>query len=127
MEKIIKAGEYTFPAKSTAASLFSYKANFGRDGLQDILVLASLKSEGLSKAEILANLDTDVFLRFSWVFAKSADKSIPPMEEWLDGFEMSPIDFIFDVLPQVSELLGQTTNSQVNVKNPPAVAEQAES
>ena len=39
MERIIKVGEYEFAAKSTAASLFSYKRNFNRDGLKDLIAL----------------------------------------------------------------------------------------
>lgn len=40
MEKIVRVGEYGIPIKSTAASLFSYKVNFKRDALKDLLNLA---------------------------------------------------------------------------------------
>jgi len=115
MERIIKVGEYEFPAKSTAASLISYKANFNRDGLRDLLSLAKGIPEG--KEEInLENFDIDVFFRFLWVFAKASDKTIPPLEQWLGRFETPPIDFVNEAFPYVADLLGTTAKGSVPPK-----------
>lgn len=120
MEKTIKAGDYTFPAKSTAASLFSYKSNFGRDGLRDLVVLAkSISGDAKDKEEISLDEDFcfDVFFRFLWVFAKAGNKGIPPLEDWLAGFDMPPVDFAVATLPQVSDMLASAAKTSINSKN----------
>lgn len=127
MEKIIvikyqkddEVNEYRFAAKSTAASLISYKANFGRDGLKDLIKLAKGIEGDTDPLIILESegFDFDIFYRFLWVFAKAGEKTIPPFEQWLEAFEMSPIDFAVQTLPQVIELLGSTVGSTVKSKN----------
>lgn len=118
MEKTIKAGSYEFPAKSTAASLFSYKSNFGRDGLRDLISLANSAGDGVD----LKNIDMDTFFRFLWVFAKASDSAIPPLEEWLGTFDIAPLDFMAEVFPQINDLLGKTAKTNVQSKNSPAAA-----
>ena len=49
MEKIISVGEYKFPVKSTAARLLSYRRNFGRDGMKDLLALVKGAGKGAAK------------------------------------------------------------------------------
>lgn len=121
MEKIIHIGDYEIPVRSTAASLFSYKANFGRDGIRDMIALAKGLPEGSHEvtADVLTDsgFDFDVFFRFLWVFAKAANKSIPPLPEWLDTIEMPPFDFAMGALPQVTDLLMSTAKSSVKSKN----------
>jgi hypothetical protein len=127
MEKIIIVGEHQFPAKSTAASLFRYKSNFNRDGIKDLIALANSipdakkadTDEDVQKAfeNITDDFELDVFFRFLWVFAKTADSNIPPMEEWLDTIDMPPLDFAFGALPQVVDMLGSTIKSSVKSKN----------
>jgi len=121
MERIIKVGEYKFPAKSTAASLISYKSNFGRDGLMDVFSLAkSFKSDKNGNLDVdninMEGFNIDVFFRFLWVFAKASDKTIPPLEQWLERFEMPPFDFASEALPQVADLLGTTVKGSVQPK-----------
>jgi hypothetical protein len=119
MEKVIKVGEYEFAAKSTAASLFSYKANFNRDAIRDLISLAKSMPQKQGDVEAFANdgFDLDVLFRFLWVFAKAADKSIQPLETWLEGFDMPPFDFAVEVLPQVQDMLTSTVKSSVKSKN----------
>ena len=114
MEKIIKIGDREFSVKSTAASLFRYKNNFNRDGLQDLMRLAKSMPKG---KEIGDDFELDVFYRFLWTFAKAADNNIKPMIDWLDGFEILPIDFISEALPQVQDLLISSVQSNVKSKN----------
>jgi len=89
MERIIKVGEYEFAARSTAASLFSYKRNFNRDGLKDLIALTQGMpddAEGdIVTALVEGHFDFDTFYRFLWVFAKAANPQIPPLENWLEG------------------------------------------
>lgn len=125
MEKIISVREYSFPVKSTAAILLSYRRNFGRDGMKDLMALVKGVSRKTSKkneeeavmaAFMDGSFEIDTLYRFIWCFAKSADSSIPPMEEWLDTFEVSPLDFISDVFPQVSDLLFSMASTTVKPK-----------
>ena len=113
MEKIVKVGEYGFPARSTAASLFLYKSHFGRDGIKDLMSLAKAAPNG---ADVSEDFDIDVFYRFLWTFAKAATPGTPPMTDWLDEFDMSPLDFIAEALPQVQEMLMSTVKSSVKSK-----------
>lgn len=121
MEKIIKVGDLEIPVKSTAASLISYKANFHRDGIRDMLGLVKGLPEDLKKitVETLADsgFDMEVFFCFLWVFAKSANKEIPPMLEWLEGIDVPSIEFAFTAIPQMLDLLMATATSSVRPKN----------
>ena len=126
MERIIKVGEYEFAAKSTAASLFSYKRNFNRDGLKDLIALTQGipdDAEGdIVSALVEGNFDFDTFFRFLWVFARAANPEIPPLERWLEGFDMPPIDFAVQALTQSMDLLFDSTKTSVQPKNHPAAA-----
>jgi hypothetical protein len=126
MERIIKVGEYEFAAKSTAASLFSYKRNFNRDGLKDLIALTQGMpddAEGdIVSTLVEGNFDFDTFFRFLWVFARAANPEIPPLERWLEGFDMSPIDFAVQALTQSMDLLFDSTKTSVQPKNHPAAA-----
>lgn len=130
MERIIKIGEYEFAAKSTAASLFSYKRNFNRDALTDLFAMAKgmpkeIKSgsrDEVLDALIANNFDFDVFFRFLWVFAKAGNPKIPPIEEWLDGFDLPPIEFGMEALIQSMDLIFDSTKTMVKPKNHPAAA-----
>lgn len=119
MEKMIHVGEYEFLAKSTAASLISYKANFGRDGLRDLIAL----TKGMNKeGELTDALDVDVFFRFLWVFAKAANKEIPPLDVWLESFDVPVLDFVTQAFPQAMELLSSTVGGNVSPKKGMAAA-----
>lgn len=129
MEKMIEVGGVKFPAKSTAASFISYKLNFHRDAMRDLMGLArGMPAGAASDAELTdflassEHFDMEVFTRFLWVFAKAADKNIPPFEEWLDSFDITPVDFIMATLPQVSELLFSNMKTGIKPKNVRAAA-----
>lgn len=124
MEKIIRIGEVSFPARSNAASFLSYKANFHRDALRDMLRLAkgfpaNAQDDGAVMDALLANedFDLDVFLRFLWVFAKAADKNIPPLEEWLESMDVSPFDLMMEGFPQIQDMLLSNMRTDVQAKN----------
>lgn len=108
MEKIVKIGDQDVPLKSTAASLIRYKSNFGRDGLSDIFAFQKVTKNGKIDIE---KIDFDTFFRFMWVFAKSANPSIPPMETWLDQFELA--DVLQNGLMAVVDLMANTTATHV--------------
>lgn len=135
MEKIVKVGEYEFSARSNAATLLSYRRNFGRDGMKDLLALVKdldekrkkKKSNSADKnientdeekkmiVQIFADgsFEVETLYRFIWTFANSADKTIPPMEEWLEGFDIPALEFISEVFPQISDLLFSMAKTNV--------------
>lgn len=123
MEKIVRVGEYEFSVRSSAATLLSYRKHFGRDGMKDLLVLVKSFSNKNTKSEDDADLivqtladgsfEIETLYRFIWTFAKSADKTLLPMEEWLDNFDVPALEFISEVFPQVSELLFSMAKTNV--------------
>ncbi|MGM9917464.1 hypothetical protein [Anaerotignum sp.] len=130
MEKVVRVAEYEFPVRSSAATLLSYRRNFGRDGMKDLLALVKGFGRKLpsaenpdenNKEELLQTFadsafEMDTLYRFIWTFAKSADNSIPPLEEWLDTFDVPALEFVADVFPQVSELLFSMAKTNVQPK-----------
>ena len=123
MEKIVKVGEYEFPARSNAATLLSYRRNFGRDGMKDLLALVkgvgdknANDADSVVQAFADGSFEVETLYRYIWVFAKSADKSIPPMEEWLEGFDIPALEFVSEVFPQISDLLFSMAKTNVKSK-----------
>lgn len=126
MEKIVTIGGESFPVRSSAATLLSYRRNFGRDGMKDLLALV----KGFSGKHLTDNADEtdmivafaesafemDTLYRFIWIFAKSANPTIPPLEEWLNSFDVPALEFISKVFPQVSELLFSMAKTNVTPK-----------
>ena len=111
MEKIVKVGEYEFPARSNAATLLSYRRNFGRDGMKDLLALVkgvgnknANDADSVVQAFADGSFEIETLYRYIWTFAKSADKEIPPME------------FVSEVFPQISDLLFSMAKTNVKSK-----------
>ena len=101
MEKILNIDGRQVKFKSTGAFLLRYKAQFGRDALQDIFKLqGSLDEQGQ-----IANIDTlnlEVIYDLVWVLAKTADPSIPPPLEWLDTFSEFPLA---EIVPEITDMI----------------------
>ena len=123
MEKIVKVGEYEFPARSNAATLLSYRRNFGRDGMKDLLALVkgfgnknADDADSVVQAFADGSFEIETLYRYIWTFAKSADKEIPPMEEWLEGFDIPALEFVSEVFPQISDLLFSMAKTNVKSK-----------
>lgn len=100
--------------ESTAAFVIKYKKQFGKNALKDIASMANTlqkvkktaAKENLDQEaetlELLEHLDMEVLYNLIWIFAYTADKSIPCLEDWLDSFDDFPL---VDVLNVVTELL----------------------
>lgn len=123
MEKIVKVGEYEFPVRSNAATLLSYRRNFGRDGMKDLLALVkgvgnknANDADSVVQAFADGSFEIETLYRYIWTFAKSADKEIPPMEEWLEGFDIPALEFVSEVFPQISDLLFSMAKTNVKSK-----------
>lgn len=100
--------------KSNAATPIRYKQQTGSDYFADILKMHAISEFAGAKevpVEVLKTLDFDVFYNILWAMAKTADQSIPEPLAWFDTFDEFPI---FDILPEVMELLAK--NLQVSKK-----------
>ncbi len=112
MEKILTIDGRQVKFKSTGAFLLRYKAQFGRDALQDILKLQGVIDKKNQIKNIDA-LDLEVFFNLAWTLAKTADPSIPPPMEWLDTFSEFPI---VDILPELTDMILSCLTSTVQSK-----------
>ena len=102
------------PFKASAAIPRIYRMRFHRDIYKDLRDL----EKGIDKNDPEnSNLDLfslEMFENIAYVMAKHADPSIPDTpEEWLDGFNTLSI---YQVLPQIIELWGLNTQTDVQAK-----------
>jgi hypothetical protein len=112
MEKILTIDGRQVKFKSTGAYLLRYKAQFGRDALQDIFRLQSvIDSKGQIKN--IDTLDLEVFYNLIWTLAKTADPSIPPPLEWLDEFSEFPLA---EIVPEITDMIFSSLGTTVEPK-----------
>jgi len=112
MEKILTIDGRQVKFKSTGAFLLRYKAQFGRDALQDILRLQSA-IDNKGRIKNIDTLDLEVFYNLVWTLAKTADPSIPPPLEWLDTFGEFPL---VEIVPEVIDLIFSSLGTTVEPK-----------
>lgn len=114
MTKNIEIDGKQVPFRASAAIPRIYRIKFRRDIYKDLRDLE--KSIG-DKREDVSDLDMfslEMFENIAYVMAKHADPSIPDSpEEWLDGFNTFSI---YQVLPQLIELWGLNTQTEVEAK-----------
>jgi hypothetical protein len=112
MEKILTIDGRQVKFKSTGAFLLKYKAQFGRDALQDIYKLQSAIDDKNNIKNIDA-LNLEVFYDLVWTLAKTADPSLHPPMEWLDTFDQFPImDFISELYEMIFSCMTTTVQSK---------------
>ena len=114
MKRNITIDGQEVPFKASAAILRIYRMRFHRDIYKDLRDL----EKGIDKNDPEnSNLDLfslEMFENIAYVMAKHADPSIPDTpEEWLDGFNTFSI---YQVLPQIIELWGLNTQTDVQAK-----------
>lgn len=102
MEKVLNIGGKQIKMKSTAGTMMRYRNNFNRDFIKDLVKLQSKLSDKLEKGQEFEALDLDIFEKIAWCMAKTADNSIPDIENWLDEFDTFDI---MQVLPELMNLL----------------------
>ena len=114
MEKTIIIEGRQVKFKSTAATMLRYKAQFGRDMLRDFSILqaAFRKTKKGIKLVDIDKLDMETIYNLIWVFAKTADNSIPDVIDWFDTFDTFPL---INVLSELTDLL--TSSLKVDRKN----------
>lgn len=128
MEKILNIDGRDIKFKSTGAFLLRYKMQFRRDALIDIYkmqnavetveeVVVNDTGEGsIVEKYVLKDVDAfdlEVFYNLVWTLAKTADASIKPPMEWLDGFEEFPM---YEIIGELYEMIYETLESTVQSK-----------
>ncbi len=107
MEKTVTIDGKQVRFKATGGTMLRYKLQFGREYLADVAQL-----QKIIDSKSMEDMDTLPFYRILWVLAKTADDSIPDMLEWFESFSNFPV---FDVIPEITELLAN--NIKIDRKN----------
>ena len=114
MEKILTIDGRQVPFKSTGAFLLRYKAQFGRDALQDIFKLQNaIDDKGQVKDKDISALNLEVVYDLVWTLAKTAEPSILPPLEWLDTFGEFPLS---EIVPEVIDMIYGSIGATVESK-----------
>ena len=112
MEKTLTIDGRQVAFKSTGAFMLRYKAQFGRDAVQDLFKLQQAIDADGQIADVSA-LDLEVFYNLVWTLAKTADPTIPPPLEWLDTFGEFPL---IDIIPEVLDMMFSSLTVSVKSK-----------
>ena len=114
IKKNVKIDEVEVPFKASAAIPRLYRLKFGRDIYRDF---ASLQKNVRKNDEENSGLDIEsleVFENIAYIMAKHADSSVPnDPDEWLEQFNTFSI---YEILPQLIELWGLNTATQIESK-----------
>ena len=116
MEKIIEFSGHKIPFRATMRTLLIYKRQTGREYLSDAAELRKIIRTGEDGKPLLdangkpiidlAALNTEALCGVAWAMAKTADNSIPPMDDWLDQFSEFPmLEILTDLFPLMSATL----------------------
>ena len=116
MEKIIEFSGQKIPFRATMRTLLIYKRQTGRENLSDAAELRKIIRTGEDGKPLLdangkpiidlAALNTEALCGVAWAMAKTADNSIPPMDDWLDQFDEFPmLEILTDLFPLMSATL----------------------
>ena len=100
--------------KASAAVPRLYRLKFGRDIYKDFAALQKSVSEGDDNKSSLNIESLEVFENIGYIMAKHAQPDVVPdsPDEWLEGFNTFSI---YEILPQLIELWGLNTATQVEL------------
>lgn len=104
MFKVVTIEGKQIPMKATGRTARLYARYFNKDFISSFLQLKKL-ADG-------ETADTAVFEEIAWTLAKTANESIPEIDEWLDQFD-SPLSIFKkakDVLSVIDKSFGTTVN-----------------
>ena len=114
MKRNITIDGQEVPFKASAAIPRIYRMRFHRDIYKDLRDLEKGIDKNDSENSNLDLFSLEMFENIAYVMAKHADPSIPDTpEEWLDSFNTFSI---YQVLPQIIELWGLNTQTDVQAK-----------
>ncbi|KUH44876.1 hypothetical protein ACU80C_19785 [Bacillus mycoides] len=118
MEKTITIDGKQVRLKGTAATVKRYKAQFRRDLFADMFALGAMgttTSPDSTEATIdlstldFNKVDFEVIYDLVWLYARTADPSIPDPITWLDGFDEFPI---YEIMPEINDLIQMTMGAK---------------
>ena len=102
------------PFKASAAIPRFYRFKFQRDIFADLSILSAALESSSENNSTLDIPSLELFENIAYTMAKYADPSVPETpEEWLDQFNAFSI---YQVLPQLMELWGMNTETEVESK-----------
>ena len=115
IQKNITIDGIEVPFKASAAVPRLYRLKFGRDIYKDFAALQKSVSEGDDNKSSLNIESLEVFENIGYIMAKHAQPDVVPdsPDEWLEGFNTFSI---YEILPQLIELWGLNTATQVESK-----------
>lgn len=115
IKKTIKIDEIEVPFKASAAVPRLYRLKFGRDIYRDFAALQKNIKEGDVENSALDIESLEVFENIAFVMAKHADPENVPdnPDDFLEQFNTLSI---YEILPQLIELWGLNTATQIKSK-----------
>ncbi len=115
IKKIIKIDEIEVPFKASAAVPRLYRLKFHRDIYKDFAALQTNVKEGDEENSTLDIESLEVFENIAFIMAKHADPENVPdnPDDFLEQFNTFSI---YEILPQLIELWGLNTATQVESK-----------
>lgn len=114
MKQNIEIDGKQVPFRASAAIPRIYRMKFHRDIYKDLKALEASIGDNSTEASGLDMFSLEMFENIAYVMAKHADPTISDTpEEWLDGFNTFSI---YQVLPQLIELWGLNTQTEIESK-----------
>ena len=115
IKKIITIDGIEVPFKASAAVPRLYRLNFRRDIYKDFSTLNTEVTEGDENKSEIGIESLEVFENIAYIMAKHADPENVPdnPDEFLEQFNTFSI---YEILPQLIELWGLNTTTQVESK-----------
>ena len=114
IEKVIEISGQQVKFRSSATVPRLYRIKFKRDIFKDLAKLEKAYGKKAKDGEDIEIDDLEIFENVAYIMAFHADPSIPKtIDEWLDQFEMFSI---YQVLPEILELWGSNTMTDIEAK-----------
>lgn len=114
MKQNIEIDGRQVPFRASAAIPRIYRLKFRRDIYKDLKSLEKSIGDGNEESSDLDMFSLDMFENIAYIMAKHADPAIPDNpEDWLDEFNTFSI---YQVLPQLIQLWGLNTQTDVDSK-----------
>lgn len=125
MEKTLNINGKNIKFKCTGGFLINFRALTGKDPIKSISLLSDIldKSQKKNTEAIDNNFDINdlsiedlqTFYEIVWILAKTADKEIPDLNEWLNDFDEFPIA---DIITDLLDLIQQAFKSNLSLREP---------
>ena len=114
IQKNITIDSISVPFKASAAVPRLYRLKFRRDIYQDFAALQKSVGEKTEESSALDIESLEVFENIAYIMAKHADSNVPDNPD--DFLEQFNTFSIYEILPQLIELWGLNTATQVESK-----------